>query len=417
MLKKIFYSFLVIAAIICLPGCGAAEQPTSVSDPVVPSNAIMKMDGNEIELPDITLSLPDGMSYGKKETEYGTSYYIWKSETDCILPSSADVLLYIYQGNDKKSPDLELKDSEARSSMEVYIQDFMTDSEDARISFDAGMTNNDEWYTLCFTGYGGSTNEVTTYGVYCYPKSFYGMYLLQKNVAEDYSRNYYGFVFSNDGKGDIFTEDEYNSLFSQVKDGFGIKEFFSMQQLNYDASQDFSKGYSYTQFKDLFKNTTNYYIITGNRKPEQDDTTSSEVSLSPLCDVIRVVDGDTIVVFQEGQEITVRLIGIDTPESVNPDESLNTAEGKEASEWMKELLTGAKVYLEYDAAVEDDYGRTLAYVYLEDGETMVNRLLLTNGLATIMTVQPNSKYENDFSSLQNAAREAGAGFWKTGFFQ
>ena len=190
-----------------------------------------------------------------------------------------------------------------------------------------------------------------------------------------------------------------------------------MQQLNYDASQDFSKGYSYTQFKDLFKNTMNYYIITGNRKPEQDDTTSSEVSLSPLYDVIRVVDGDTIVVSQEGQEITVRLIGIDTPESVNPDESLNTVEGKEASEWMKELLTGVKVYLEYDAAVEDDYGRTLAYVYLEDGETMVNRLLLTNGLATIMTVQPNSKYEDDFSSLQNAAREAGAGFWKTGFFQ
>lgn len=132
-------------------------------------------------------------------------------------------------------------------------------------------------------------------------------------------------------------------------------------------------------------------------------------------EVIRVVDGDTIDVEIDGEGTRVRLIGIDTPESVHPDENRNTKEGKAAADWLGELLDGEKVYLEYDAAQTDKYGRTLAYVYLSDRKTMVNKLLLENGLAQVMTVQPNSKYSDEFYKLQTHARKAGAGFWAEGW--
>lgn len=92
--------------------------------------------------------------------------------------------------------------------------------------------------------------------------------MLQKAVADDYSRNYYGFIFSNDGTGDILTESEYNSLFSQIKNGFKVETFFTMPQMTYDAATDYSNGYSYEQLKTLFNDTTNYYIITGDRAAE-----------------------------------------------------------------------------------------------------------------------------------------------------
>ena len=74
------------------------------------------------------------------------------------------------------------------------------------------------------------------------------------------------------------------------------------------------------------------------------------------------------------------------------------------------------MYLEYDVSTEDKYGRSLAYVYLSDGKTMVNKELIKGGFAQVMTVQPNSKYADEFYDLQVAAREAKVGFWETGFF-
>ena len=128
-------------------------------------------------------------------------------------------------------------------------------------------------------------------------------------------------------------------------------------------------------------------------------------------EVVRVVDGDTIIVDLDGKDTRIRLIGIDTPESVHPDKSKNSEEGIIASDFTKELLTGEKVYLEYDIEKIDQYDRTLAYVYLADGETMVNALLVEEGYATTMTVQPNSKYADTFYELQKEAREQGRGFW------
>jgi len=131
--------------------------------------------------------------------------------------------------------------------------------------------------------------------------------------------------------------------------------------------------------------------------------------------VERVVDGDTIVVRIDNSKVKVRLIGINTPESVHSDETKNTKEGVEASDYLKSIIT-EKVYLEYDVEPVDQYGRTMAYVYLDDGKTMIERVMLAEGLATTMTVQPNSKYADELYNIQVEARESGTGFWGTGFF-
>ena len=127
--------------------------------------------------------------------------------------------------------------------------------------------------------------------------------------------------------------------------------------------------------------------------------------------VERAIDGDTIVVNIGGESTKVRLIGIDAPESVHPDAEKNTPDGEEASEYVKALLDCcASVYLEYDIDRSDKYGRTLAYVWLTDGE-MLNRILLREGYAVTMTVQPNSRYADEFHALQVAARESKVGLW------
>lgn len=122
--------------------------------------------------------------------------------------------------------------------------------------------------------------------------------------------------------------------------------------------------------------------------------------------VERVVDGDT---FQLSTGEKVRLIGVDTPETVKPGTPVQTY-GKEASDYSKMSLTGKKVRLEFDVSEKDRYGRLLAYVYLEDG-TFYNELLLREGYAQVMTVPPNVKYADHFLKVQQAAREAGKGLW------
>ena len=185
--------------------------------------------------------------------------------------------------------------------------------------------------------------------------------------------------------------------------------------MEYDEATDYSNGYSYEQLAALFSNTANYYGMSA-QPPVETETGVEKVVFDGVYEVVKVIDGDTIIVDIDGEEVRVRLIGVDTPESVSTDESKNTAEGKEASEYTTEQLTGKPVYLEYDEGLTDTYGRTLAYVYLEDGKSMFNKKLLEQGYARVMTVEPNTKYAEEFEKLEAAAEEAGAGFWGTGFF-
>jgi len=107
--------------------------------------------------------------------------------------------------------------------------------------------------------------------------------------------------------------------------------------------------------------------------------------------------------------VTVRYIGIDTPETHHPMKGVERA-GKEASEANRKLVDGKTVRLEFDVQEQDRYGRLLAYVYLEEG-TFVNAWLVENGYAVVMTIPPNVKYEALFRKLQREAREAGRGLW------
>ena len=129
----------------------------------------------------------------------------------------------------------------------------------------------------------------------------------------------------------------------------------------------------------------------------------------------RVVDGDTVVVELEGSYSYVRLIGINTPESVAPDEYLkktgkeNTQEGKDASAHSKELLSGVNcAWLEFDAEEYDPYERLLAYVWLTDDRTdlmnMLNARILADGYAEPMAIRPNVRHAEEFAALVDDGR-------------
>lgn len=130
-------------------------------------------------------------------------------------------------------------------------------------------------------------------------------------------------------------------------------------------------------------------------------------------EIVRVKDGDTYVMMIDCEETTVRLIGVDTPESIAPDDyaKSNTSEGEKVSEIVKgKIRKGDTLFIEYDISREDKYGRTLAYLYFEDG-LMVQEWLLQNGYAQVMTVQPNSKYAERFAEIQYKSAEDKTGLW------
>ena len=135
--------------------------------------------------------------------------------------------------------------------------------------------------------------------------------------------------------------------------------------------------------------------------------------------VVRAVDGDTAVIKVDGQERRVRLLGVDTPETVHPNKPVQFY-GKEASRFTKDSLNGRRVWLEYDAAPQDRYQRHLAYVWLENPKTineasiresMFNARLLLGGYAKVMIIKPNKRYEAEFRKFENEAKNAKRGLW------
>lgn len=127
------------------------------------------------------------------------------------------------------------------------------------------------------------------------------------------------------------------------------------------------------------------------------------------CTVDRVVDGDTFATKINGKDEKVRLIGVNTPESVKPGESPQPF-GKEAAEYTKKMLSGKKVYLAFDVQDRDKYGRLLAYVYLEDG-TFYNLHIVQEGYAQVMTIPPNVKFQDRLLAAQKEAKQKKKGLW------
>lgn len=129
--------------------------------------------------------------------------------------------------------------------------------------------------------------------------------------------------------------------------------------------------------------------------------------------VKRVVDGDTIIVHVGGRDERVRLIGIDTPETVDPRKPVQCF-GKEASAHTHELLPpGTVVRLERDAEPRDRYDRLLAYVYRVSDGLFVNLALARDGYAQLLTIAPNVSYVDQLRAAVADARRAGRGLWSS----
>ena len=148
--------------------------------------------------------------------------------------------------------------------------------------------------------------------------------------------------------------------------------------------------------------------LNGNETQEESQALVGVTNIE-FYQVTRVVDGDTFVINYNGEDEKVRLIGVDTPESVHPDEDKNTEFGVSVSNFSKEMLLGKQIQIEFDVSQRDKYGRLLAYVYI-DGQ-MYNKILLEKGYAKVATYPPNVKYVDDFTSIQKEARENKVGLW------
>ena len=179
-----------------------------------------------------------------------------------------------------------------------------------------------------------------------------------------------------------------------------------------------------SKVNDIISNITDKTEKTEEVEGEEETDETSEVPEYETNDslvkvsVVRVVDGDTYVVNLNGSDTKIRLIGVDTPESVASDEYLeasgkeNTKEGKDISNIMKEKLTaGTTLFLEFDVEKYDKYDRVLAYAYFEDGE-MVQEYLLKNGYAKVMTIEPNVAHSDRFVALEQKAMSNGVGIWE-----
>lgn len=150
--------------------------------------------------------------------------------------------------------------------------------------------------------------------------------------------------------------------------------------------------------------------------PHQDDSGATEGVARPddaagPYAVTRVVDGDTVKVDVDGTEQTVRLIGVDTPETVHPDQPVECF-GPEASAFTTELVDQQPVWLESDPTQgsTDRYGRTLAYIWTGP-DTMLNEQLVAGGYGREYTYDTDYRHADLLRSAQQSARSAGAGLW------
>lgn len=190
---------------------------------------------------------------------------------------------------------------------------------------------------------------------------------------------------------------------------------------------------SSTESKWGSRNQSNLDISSVNGKSaetESEEKTDSPATGKPdasglyQVEYVRTIDGDTLEVKNGNDKFRVRLIGVDTPESVHPDESKNTDLGVAASTYTKTLLENTtKLYLQYGTDPEDNYNRKLCYVWLrndvdKDDESdvenyMLNARLCKAGMAVSLTVPPNIDYAPIFIRLVKQARENSEGLWQT----
>jgi micrococcal nuclease len=154
-------------------------------------------------------------------------------------------------------------------------------------------------------------------------------------------------------------------------------------------------------------------------RPWEGDPEAGPTSVT--AEIVRVVDGDTIEARIGGRIEDVRLIGVDTPETVKPGTPVQCF-GERASHFTKRRLTGRRVRLVFGVERRDVYGRLLAYLYLplpalyvsqhaQSRQRFFNPILVRRGLARTLTISPNDRFAGHFRRLELAAGRAGRGLW------
>src|SRR3954447_20480255 len=128
--------------------------------------------------------------------------------------------------------------------------------------------------------------------------------------------------------------------------------------------------------------------------------------------VVRVVDGDTLIIDRGRGSERLRYIGVDAPESVKPDTPVEFM-GHEALAANRALVAGGAVWLETDVSDRDRFDRLLRYVWTRDGDewVMVNLELVREGYAQPSTFPPDVRWRDVFRDAERAARDAGVGLW------
>lgn len=129
-------------------------------------------------------------------------------------------------------------------------------------------------------------------------------------------------------------------------------------------------------------------------------------------EVVRVIDGDTIVVRVGDREERVRYVGVDTPETVKPNTPVQCW-GPAAHDANARLVghAGTPLTLRFDRELRDRYGRLLAYVYRSGDGLFVNAQLVRAGAARTLTITPNTAHAGELARLQTAARSGDRGLW------
>ena len=127
--------------------------------------------------------------------------------------------------------------------------------------------------------------------------------------------------------------------------------------------------------------------------------------------VVSIIDGDTVVIDLAGTDERVRLIGIDTPETVHPTRPVECY-GAESTDRITELIPpGSVVRLERDVEWRDHYGRLLLYLFRSDDDLFVNEALVIEGYAATWHIDPNGAYRSALAAAEQQARAGGRGLW------
>ncbi len=158
-------------------------------------------------------------------------------------------------------------------------------------------------------------------------------------------------------------------------------------------------------------------VAVATATPTAQPTPTPEPTFGPIgqtteATVVRVTDGDTIVVAYGGQEYKVRYIGMDSPETVDPSSPVQWM-GPQATAANAALVEGKTVFLEKDVSEVDRFDRLLRYVWLTDGATwtLVNLELVRQGVAFAKSYPPDTKYDALYSAGESEAKVVALGLW------